>query len=145
MSTEIKTTALPDMDAQTRAALKQAMHASSSTTSLTDKREVLLMVDSDIKRVVLWDETYYYLGRFDSTLAQSGFHLDLSPYKARENGVSRVHAQLHVENRKLYITDLGSTNGTYLMGQRLQTNVPSLLHNGDEIVIGRLSIKILFR
>jgi hypothetical protein len=37
---------------------------------------------------------------------------DLSPYEAIEHGVSRRHAMLRPSANKLYLIDLGSTNGT---------------------------------
>jgi pSer/pThr/pTyr-binding forkhead associated (FHA) protein len=45
---------------------------------------------------------------------------------------------------QIYITDLMSTNGTYLAGQRLKPNEATLLRKGDELLIGRLPIQILF-
>lgn len=47
---------------------------------------------------------------------------------------SREHAIIRQEGRKLILEDLGSTNGTYLNGERLQHTVQ--LRDGDQIKVG---------
>jgi DNA-binding winged helix-turn-helix (wHTH) protein len=49
--------------------------------------------------------------------------------------VSRCHARIVVQGTTATLEDLGSKNGTYLNGERLER--PALLGNGDEIWIGR--------
>ncbi|MDY6837282.1 MAG: FHA domain-containing protein [Thermodesulfobacteriota bacterium] len=49
--------------------------------------------------------------------------------------LSRRHARIFVEGGRLYIEDLGSTNGTFLGGQRLHDQ-PMPLGNGDAIAFG---------
>lgn len=51
--------------------------------------------------------------------------------------VSGRHAQIDATETGLTITDLGSTNGTYVNGTRLEPAVPRELHEGDEVVIGK--------
>lgn len=46
-----------------------------------------------------------------------------SSLKLNFNTVSGKHALLNVRNGKLYLTDLGSTNGTYVNGERIQGEV----------------------
>ena len=48
--------------------------------------------------------------------------------------VSRRHSRLHLEAGVYIIEDLGSTNGTFINGQRLTTPVP--LRSGDMIMLG---------
>jgi DNA-binding response OmpR family regulator len=48
--------------------------------------------------------------------------------------VSREHARIRREGRKLFLEDLGSTNGTYLNDQRIQS--PVILRDGDRITVG---------
>jgi len=47
---------------------------------------------------------------------------------------SRAHASVRREGRKIILEDHGSTNGTYLNGERLQHAVQ--LRDGDQIKIG---------
>jgi ABC-type multidrug transport system ATPase subunit len=52
--------------------------------------------------------------------------------------VSRRHANLAVEGRRVVITDLGSSNGTFVNGRRLEA--PCALVSGDRIDIGPFSL-----
>ncbi len=67
---------------------------------------------------------------------------DLSPYGAAVRGVSRRHAVLRATNTRLYVVDLGSTNGTWRNGQSIGQNVPYSLMNGDVLGFGALSFKV---
>lgn len=48
-------------------------------------------------------------------------------------GVSRVHAKLQYRDGVLYVTDLGSTNGTYINGRRLESFKDTPVHVGDTV------------
>jgi pSer/pThr/pTyr-binding forkhead associated (FHA) protein len=49
--------------------------------------------------------------------------------------LSRRHAHIFVRNNSLYLEDLGSTNGTYVGGERLEEHAREL-HTGDVIAFG---------
>ena len=49
------------------------------------------------------------------------------------NGISRKHAIITIEGLKVSLTDLGSTNGTYVNTKRIQQ---IQLKPGDEIFLG---------
>jgi len=51
--------------------------------------------------------------------------------------VSGRHAQITASAGVVQITDLGSTNGTFVNGTRLQPNVPTTLSDGDQLTIGQ--------
>ncbi|MCR6513898.1 MAG: FHA domain-containing protein [Clostridium sp.] len=55
--------------------------------------------------------------------------------------VSGKHARILVKNNVLILEDLGSTNGTYLNGQKIQNKVK--LFTRDEIRIGTAVFKVL--
>jgi DNA-binding winged helix-turn-helix (wHTH) protein len=50
-------------------------------------------------------------------------------------GISRRHAHILLADGTATLEDLGSKNGTYLNGRRL--NAPALLHDGDVFRLGR--------
>jgi pSer/pThr/pTyr-binding forkhead associated (FHA) protein len=50
--------------------------------------------------------------------------------------VSRKHAEIYVDEGKLYIRDVGSKNGTYVNGERLATQ-PVVLADGDQIAFSK--------
>lgn len=63
---------------------------------------------------------------------------DLTPYGGSERGVSRRHAGIRPTSTNLYITDLGSTNGTQHNGRTIGVNTPYSLADGDTLALGRL-------
>ncbi len=69
--------------------------------------------------------------------------IDLSPYDAYSQGVSRLHASMKVTNRQVMIIDLGSSNGTRLNGQKIVAHVEYPLGNSDMISLGKFKIQIL--
>ncbi|MHB1001230.1 MAG: FHA domain-containing protein [Armatimonadota bacterium] len=56
--------------------------------------------------------------------------------------VSRKHARIILDNSKCVIEDMGSTNGTYVKGEKLLPSVPTEISDGDEIKIGSTSLII---
>jgi len=71
--------------------------------------------------------------------------IDLAPYRAYENGVSRLHASIKKQGRQLTATDLGSVNGTRLNGQKIPPHKPCPLNHADILTLGKLKIQILIR
>jgi pSer/pThr/pTyr-binding forkhead associated (FHA) protein len=69
--------------------------------------------------------------------------VDLSPFDAFTLGVSRLHAVLRIINDEVVVTDLGSSNGTRLNGQKVVPHVDYPLSHGDMILLGKLKIQIL--
>ncbi|HEY5956620.1 MAG TPA: FHA domain-containing protein, partial [Polyangiaceae bacterium] len=57
-----------------------------------------------------------------------------------EEMVSRKHAKITVLRSKISIEDLGSTNGTFVNGERIQH---AELHEGDRILIGTSILKVV--
>lgn len=63
---------------------------------------------------------------------------------AEVSGISRSHACLELRGSRLLLTDLGSTNGTYLDGEWLTPQVAYLLHNRAALQIGKLLLRVQF-
>jgi hypothetical protein len=59
-----------------------------------------------------------------------------SDLRLPETGVSRQHVRFQQGPRGWAVVDLGSTNGTFVNGQRLPPHQPYLLHQGDHVAIG---------
>jgi pSer/pThr/pTyr-binding forkhead associated (FHA) protein len=74
-----------------------------------------------------------------------GLFVDLTSYDARTKGVSRLHAALRRTDVSLAIEDWNSTNGTYLNGGRLPPRQAQTLHDGDELRLGMLHMRIAFQ
>ena len=58
-------------------------------------------------------------------------------------GVSRVHAKLQYRDGVLYVTDLGSTNGTYINGRRLESFKDTPVHSGDTVEFYKELFKVM--
>ncbi|MCP4606668.1 MAG: DUF4388 domain-containing protein [Proteobacteria bacterium] len=57
-----------------------------------------------------------------------------------EDMVSRKHARLWIQDKMIHIQDLGSTNGTFVNGEKISTTV---INRGDRILIGTSIMKVV--
>lgn len=55
----------------------------------------------------------------------------------KEGSVSRLHAVLTIRGQEVFLTDLDSTNGTYVNGQKVEKNQPVPINNSDELAFSR--------
>lgn len=65
-----------------------------------------------------------------------------SPYIINHADVSRKHARLKVMKNRVFIEDLGSTNGTSVNGQSIDDKGLVSVDNGDQIIIGSVVMKL---
>jgi hypothetical protein len=90
----------------------------------------------------LASQNEFILGR----LTEDGLILpdvDLTPYRAGASGVSRLHAMVKRAENRAMVMDLGSSNGTYLNGQRIHPDVEVALSHRDILALGALQIQVL--
>lgn len=52
------------------------------------------------------------------------------------SSVSRTHCELFIQNGRMIVRDLGSSNGTWLNGKRLESNRDASVKPGDRLEIG---------
>jgi hypothetical protein len=71
--------------------------------------------------------------------------IDLTPYQAYASGVSRLHAVVKRDADRVLVMDLGSSNGTYVNGRRINPHVEESLSHGDILALGKLKIQVLLR
>jgi hypothetical protein len=71
--------------------------------------------------------------------------IDLTPYKAYEAGVSRMHASVRSLDDQVMVTDLGSANGTRINGRQISPHIPYPIKHGDILTLGKFKIQILLR
>jgi FHA domain len=84
------------------------------------------------------------IGRQSVTSPDPQADVGLDLFGAQEHGVSRRHARIRRGGDVIYICDLDSANGTFLNGRRLVSNQEQILRSGDELKLGRLTIKVEF-
>jgi pSer/pThr/pTyr-binding forkhead associated (FHA) protein len=56
---------------------------------------------------------------------------------------STRHATITANNGQVAVTDLKSTNGTYVNGRRIEPNVPTPVNHGDKIRFGGFTAYLL--
>jgi len=83
------------------------------------------------------------LGR-DKPATDGENHLDLTPYGAVKQGVSRQHLRLSRAAVTLMAEDQGSRNGSFLNGEKLPSARSQVICNGDMLTLGTLMLKVVF-
>ncbi len=112
------------------------------TTLVPDDKEITLIIGGIRESLKFDNNNMITLGREDKF--QTVINLfDLEPFGAVERGVSRMHCQLTLKWGQVFVTDLKSTNGTYLDGKRLEPHQPKVIKKGSKLSLGRLSIRIM--
>jgi hypothetical protein len=69
--------------------------------------------------------------RLPATLGRS----PSSPIPLQDREASRKHVRLEMLDGKLVVVDLGSANGSFVNGARLEENVPRVLRPGDRLAV----------
>ena len=95
---------------------------SSPAATATGSRRLELVTGSETGRIVQLAPPTVVIGR--------GTDADL---RLPDTGVSRRHAELHVDDDAVTLVDLRSTNGTSVNGRRVERTV---LNDGDRISLG---------
>lgn len=120
-------------------AVTQALH---DTGQLVASRQVVLQVmegpviQAEVEGDMILGRTNIYSPHCPD--------IDLTKFRAFEQGVSCRHAQLSRVDNRLQIADLGSTNGTFLNTERLIPHQGYTLKHGDEIRLGQLYMRVRF-
>lgn len=52
---------------------------------------------------------------------------------------------IYFNGHQLLIVDMNSTNGTYLVGKKLEANTPIQLKNRDDLRLGKLELQVMFK
>ena len=106
-------------------------------------KHVQFLIPSSRRRLELKLLNQMRVGRADPE-ANISPELDFTQDQGIENGISRLHATIQLTKQGIILTDLDSTNGTFLNNVRLPAQQPFLVRSGDEIRFGDLLIHIFF-
>jgi len=113
------------------------------TASLEAKATVILHVEGHSANPIHISLTHQLvLGRVEGTHQDPC--LNLAAYGATEKGMSHQHAALELIGKTVMLTDLSSTNGTFLNGQQLSPKQPVIVRSSDEIRLGQLVVYIYY-
>ncbi len=127
--------------------LDSAPHAhvltSKGTATFGAQRALRIEIEGSAQPIRAQPQPEVVLGRRDPGTGATP-EVDLTPFAGYRMGVSRRHAAIRASGDHLHVWDLGSSNGTFLNGQRLTPDRPYMLHDGDEIRLGQMVVRIYF-
>jgi tetratricopeptide (TPR) repeat protein len=89
----------------------------------------LALVSPDGKKNIVLDRPTLTIGREEGDVVLGG-----------DTAASRLHAQVTLEDGRVYVEDLGSTNGTWVNQHRVGRKVE--LHRGDWLQVGETSFQL---
>jgi hypothetical protein len=115
-------------------------HVGGSSGVESPKLDIHLVSRSNQALIALdMDRDEWLVGRSDPVRGIFP-EVDLGALGGDESGVSRRHARLAVLEDRRFISDLNSTNFTFLNGEKLQPGRLYPLKHGDEIRFGLLAM-----
>jgi hypothetical protein len=118
--------------------IRSSLNLPSSKYDETQLEVGTLMLEIDGAAVIKPMAARITLGR-RSELIKTEYLIDLTPFDAVSQGVSRIHAEFQVvAATNLMLKDLGSANGTMINGVALTPHELYRVHNGDQIQLGNL-------
>lgn len=113
------------------------------TATLGRQAQIELHIGSPASKPIRANLTHrVIIGRGDENHAN--VDINISAYEAAEKGVSRCHAALEVVDKTLMVSDLNSTNGTFINGQPILPGHRRVVRDGDELLLGHLLIQVYY-
>ncbi len=70
--------------------------------------------------------------------------IDLTEPDGMGKGVSRRHTSITIHDERVFIKDLGSTNGTQINGMPCDPLKEYRLRHGDELTLGNMRLQVIF-
>ncbi|MBN1430343.1 MAG: FHA domain-containing protein [Anaerolineae bacterium] len=103
---------------------------------------IILEMSTEERRMVMGLDLYgdVILGRGSSRPGR--IIVDLEPYNAQAQGVSREHAMLRPTKTQLYVIDQGSTNGTTVNGTLCSRGIVIGLKNDNMLALGNMLLMV---
>lgn len=89
----------------------------------------LTLVSSDGKKEIVLDRPLLTIGREEGDIVLGG-----------DTAASRLHAQVSLDDGRVFVEDLGSTNGTWVNQHRVGRRVE--LHRGDWLQVGETAFQL---
>jgi pSer/pThr/pTyr-binding forkhead associated (FHA) protein len=114
------------------------------TAFFNEHASLLLYIEGISNPLAIKPTPKTFIGRSEDSTPEC-LHVDLTPYGAKEKGVSRLHVILYRTLVTISLEDLNSTNRTYVNGVMIPTRQVQMLHDGDEIMLGALRIRLAFQ
>lgn len=117
---------------------------SAGGSAFTESMVLRFEIDGAATPMLVYPKPEIILGRRDPNTGAMP-DVDLTAYAGYRMGVSRRHASIRFQDRQLHVSDLGSSNGTFLNGTRLNAHRPYQLRDGDEVRLGQMVLRLYFQ
>lgn len=113
------------------------------TATIGSDAQIKLHVKGMPQPILVTLERPLIVGRSDR---ETNFEVDvdLTAYGAADLGVSRQHISIELLRKTVMLTDLSSTNGTFLNDQRVLPQQRRVVRDNDEIRLGKLVMHVYF-
>lgn len=102
-----------------------------------EENHTMILQDLSLNKTTYYLESHNILESkkvpIDSSTFIIGKYVNGVNYRIDDSSISRFHAKIILQEDIISITDLGSTNGTYLNGVKIQEQIPCELSLNDEI------------
>jgi len=105
-------------------ALEEEEYGETTVLEKKNRKCLCLVRKSDESRVAMTGTTFYIGKSSTNDYCITG-----------NSAVSRKHAVISYNDDEYYLSDLGSTNGTLVNGERIDNGIEKKLMDGDEIVL----------
>lgn len=124
--------------------LQIAAVKSAGSTQFNEDMVLRIEIEGGATPMLVYPKQEIILGRRDPNTGTLP-DVDLTAYMGYRMGVSRTHASIRLQDKILNLSDRGSSNGTFLNGNKLTAHHPYPLRDGDEIRLGQMLLKIYFQ
>ena len=104
---------------------------------------IVLINLEDGQPVAMLEQKDFILGRASADIKTKEPLVDLTSLGV-DYGVSRVHALFHKTKEGYQLTDLDSSNGTWIENERLVPQRPYDVESGNRIRMGRLNMLVFY-
>ncbi|MEO8610080.1 MAG: FHA domain-containing protein [Chloroflexota bacterium] len=112
--------------------------------SFTEEMVLRIEIEGGSTPMLVYPKQEIIMGRRDPNTGGMP-DVDLTAYAGYRMGVSRRHAAVRLQDKQLHVSDLGSSNGTFLNGTRLNAHRPYQLKDGDEVRLGQMVLRLYFQ
>jgi pSer/pThr/pTyr-binding forkhead associated (FHA) protein len=125
-------------------ALSEILRAAIEDNVEPQLQGVLFYIPNQSKPIIITDiDDVIRIGRADRS-SNIIPDFDLGPYHGAELGVSRYHAEIVFTDGKYFLKDMGSRNGTWINGTKIQPYRQISLTDGDQIRFGHFTVLVKF-
>lgn len=122
-------------------AARRAQEEVASAASLEAPVASALRLSGYLTDGTLWDIAIPFAGIGREGGVTIGRDAEMADIPLPENGVSRLHLRLELNENGLAVVDLGSTNGTFINSRPLTPSYGYPLSDGDTLTVASLNLR----